>query len=46
MTGEKRDIKSMTLEELEGQLAEKGCRAFRAGQGFQWIHEKLAGSFE
>ena len=46
MTGEKRDIKSMTLEELEGQLAEKGCRAFRAGQIFQWIHEKLAGSFE
>ena len=46
MTGEKRDIKSMTLEELEGQLAEKGCRAFRAGQIFQWIQETLAGSFD
>lgn len=42
----KTDIKSMTLAELEEELGRKGHRAFRAAQIFQWIHEKLADSFE
>ncbi len=42
----KKDIKSMCLAELEEELKAGGHKAFRAGQIFQWIHEKLADSFE
>lgn len=40
------DIKSLALEELEEELRGKGQKAFRARQIFQWMHEKLADSFE
>ncbi len=46
MMTEKTDIKSLTLEELEEQLREQGEKSFRAKQIYQWIHEKLADSFE
>ena len=42
----KQDLKSMTEEELKAFLAGLGERPFRARQLYQWIHEKLAGSFE
>lgn len=40
------DIKSMTLEELKEELKAQGLQAFRAGQIYQWMHQKLAPSFE
>lgn len=43
---EKTDIKSLTLTELEDRLKEQGEKSFRAKQIYQWIHEKLADSFE
>ena len=43
---DKTDIKSMTLEELTKELAELGEKAFRAKQMYQWMHEKLARSFD
>ena len=42
----KQDLKSMTEEELKAFLAGLGEKPFRASQLYQWIHEKLAGSFE
>ena len=42
----KQDLKSMTEEELKAFLAGLGEKPFRARQLYQWIHEKLAGSFE
>lgn len=39
---EKKDIKSMTLEELTGELSALGEKAFRAKQLYQWMHQKLA----
>ncbi len=43
---EKTDIKSLTLEELKSCFKEQGIQGFRAKQIFQWLHEKLADSFE
>lgn len=43
---EKTDIKSMTLPELQEFLKEKGEKAFRAKQVYEWMHVKLAQSFE
>lgn len=43
---EKTDIKSLTEEELKVRLEEQGIQGFRAKQIFQWIHEKLADSFD
>ena len=40
------DIKSMTLDELKEELKKQGLQAFRAGQIYQWMHQKLAASFE
>lgn len=40
------DIKSMTLEELKEELKAQGLQAFRAGQIYRWMHQKLAPSFE
>ncbi len=40
------DIKSLTLQELESILKEKGLPAFRAGQIFAWLHVKHVSSFE
>ena len=43
---EKTDIKSLTLEELTLILKEKGEKAFRAKQMYEWMHVKLARNFE
>lgn len=40
------DIKSYTMEELTLCLTQMGHPAFRAKQIYQWLHEKLADSFE
>lgn len=42
---EKTDIKSLTLQELEGELEKLGEKKFRAAQIFEWMHGKLAGDF-
>jgi len=42
---EKKDIKSMTYEELISEMAELGEKTFRAKQCFEWMHVKLARSF-
>ena len=41
-----KDIKSLSLEELKEELKAQGLQAFRAGQVYQWMHQKLASSFE
>lgn len=43
---EQRDIKSLTLEELTAEMKAMGMQAFRAKQIYQWLHEKLADSFD
>lgn len=43
---EKKDIKSMTLRQLTEELTEMGEKSFRAGQLYQWMHGKLARSFD
>ena len=43
---EKIDIKSLTCEELVEELKRMDLPAFRARQIYQWIHEKLAESFD
>ena len=41
-----RDIKSLTLEELKEELIKQGEKAFRAVQLYEWMHVKLARSFD
>ena len=41
---EKKDLKSMTLEELTEFVKGLGEKPFRAKQLYQWMHEKLAAS--
>lgn len=43
---EKIDLKSLTIEELTHLLQEAGEKPFRAKQLYQWMHRKLAGSYE
>ncbi len=43
---ERFDIKSSTMEELKEFLAQIGQPAYRAKQIFQWMHEKMATSFD
>ncbi|MBR1930782.1 MAG: 23S rRNA (adenine(2503)-C(2))-methyltransferase RlmN [Lachnospiraceae bacterium] len=43
---QKIDIKSLTLEELKKKLNTKGEKAFRAKQMYEWMHVKLAESFD
>ncbi|MCM1257239.1 MAG: 23S rRNA (adenine(2503)-C(2))-methyltransferase RlmN [Roseburia sp.] len=43
---EKADIKSMNLSELTEYVISLGEKGFRAGQLYQWMHEKLAVSIE
>lgn len=43
---EKKDLKSLDLTELTEELAKLGEKAFRAKQLYQWMHEKLARSYE
>ena len=40
------DIKSLTFDELSEQVRAMGLPAYRAGQIFQWLHEKQAASFD
>ncbi|MBQ0025793.1 MAG: 23S rRNA (adenine(2503)-C(2))-methyltransferase RlmN [Lachnospiraceae bacterium] len=40
------DIKSFTIEELEQYFASFGEKSFRAKQVFDWLHVKLATSFD
>ena len=42
----KPDIKNYTLEELKAEMSALGEKAFRAKQIYEWIHVKLAASFE
>lgn len=40
------DIKSCTLGELEEAVLEMGEKKFRAGQLYQWMHQKLAADYD
>lgn len=40
------DIKSLTLEQLKEEIARMGEKPFRAKQLYDWIHVKLAESYE
>lgn len=42
----KKDIKSFALEELKEEIRALGEKEFRAAQLYDWIHKKLAGSYE
>ena len=39
------DIKSLTLHELTEEIIGMGEKGFRAGQMYQWMHQKLARGF-
>ena len=43
---EKTDIKSLPLAQLTEVLEAMGEKKFRAKQMFQWMHVRVAGSFE
>lgn len=43
---EKKDIKSLSLEELKAETEELGEKGFRAGQLYEWMHRKQARGFE
>ena len=43
---EKKDIKSLTLAELKAEMAALGEKPFRAVQLYEWMHRKLARSYE
>ncbi len=40
------DIKSMSMEELQQFFVDMGEKKFRAGQVYQWMHQKQAVSFD
>ena len=42
----KTDIKSLTLPELTAEIEAMGERKFRAGQLYQWMHQKLARDYD
>lgn len=42
----KKDLKSLTLEELQFEMASIGEAKFRAKQIFRWLHVKYADSFD
>ena len=42
----KKDIKSMTLEEVTAEMTALGEKSFRAKQLYDWLHVKLAESFD
>lgn len=43
---EKTDIKSLSYKELQNEIEALGEKKFRAKQLYQWMHEKLAASYE
>lgn len=45
-TNERVDLKSLTLPELKKELEGRGEKAFRAKQMYEWMHVKLARSFD
>ncbi len=42
----RKDIKSMSLEELTQELTARGEKAFRARQLYEWMHVKLSRGFD
>lgn len=42
----KKDIKSLSLEELSAQIKDMGLPKFRAGQIFEWLHKYGVSSFD
>ena len=42
----RRDIKSYSYEELEALIAELGEKSFRAKQLYEWMHVKVADSYD
>lgn len=42
----KRDLRSLTFDELKDVVVSLGQPAYRAKQVFSWLHEKKAGSYE
>ncbi len=44
--GMKKDIKSLSLAELESDLEKLGVKSFRAKQIYQWLHQKQVTSFD
>ena len=43
---EKKDIKSLTLEELKQDMEKMGEKSFRGKQLYEWLHIKLARDYE
>ena len=43
---EKKDIRSYTFEKLKQEMEHLGEKSFRAKQVYEWLHVKLADSFE
>lgn len=43
---EKKDIKTLTLPELEAEIKMLGDKPFRAKQIYQWLHQKLVTDFD
>ena len=43
---DKRDLKSMNLEQVKAVMEELGEKAFRAKQIYDWMHTKLVDNFE
>lgn len=43
---EKKDIKSLTMTELKAEMEGMGEKPFRAAQLYEWMHRKLARSFD
>ena len=43
---EKKDIKSLSLTELNEEIEKLGLPKFRAGQIYSWLHQKFAESFD
>ena len=43
---DKKDIRSLLLDELKIEMESIGEKAFRAKQVYEWLHTKLADSFE
>lgn len=42
----KKDIKSMTLDELKAEFSNEGFQKFRSAQVFKWLHNEGVTSFE
>jgi 23S rRNA (adenine2503-C2)-methyltransferase len=46
INNKKTDLKSLTLEELKQEMTSFGEKSFRAAQLYEWMHKKLAGSYD